>query len=214
MSWFAPVPGRDDESGAWDRVAVRRTWSGRIPSPFSGQLFPWPVFGTPCVAGCRSGIEFRREWRERRIPHRGPGAWPFPSFAACCGVLGLYALESGSAGFHTRGGFPASLPPLLVLAGPVASGPWAGRGFGRGLLPVGWLLFGLGFCGGLPAGHCGFLGLSLAFGLLEGEAVDKYLSFRLAHPDDTNIRPGGPSVPFDSSAGAFPAPWNTSAGVR
>ena len=32
--------------------------------------------------------------------------------------------------------------------------------------------------------------------------------------DDTNIGSGGLPVTFDSSAGAFPAPWNTSAGVR
>ena len=35
-----------------------------------------------------------------------------------------------------------------------------------------------------------------------------------APADDTNTCFGGPSITFDSSAGTFPAPWNTSAGVR
>ena len=123
---FTPAPGRDEGPRPVSRVAVRRSWPVRTPVPFSGQLFPWPAFGTPGVAECRSDIEFYRGWREPRIPHRGPGAWPFPSFAAWCGVLGLCALESGSAGFHTRGGSPAWLPALLVSARPVASASWAG----------------------------------------------------------------------------------------
>ena len=64
---FAPVPGRCGGSAARDRGAVRRSWSGRIPSPFSGRLLCWTAFGTPGVAGCRSGIGSRWEWRER--PH-------------------------------------------------------------------------------------------------------------------------------------------------
>ena len=83
-----------------------------------------------------------------------------------------YRHESLLPGFHLCW---CRLDPRLRL-------PGLGRGLRHGLLPVG-----LGFLGGCPAGGSGFLVGSPAVGLLKGEAVYKYLSFRRVHPDGIHI---------------------------
>ena len=42
--------------------AVRKCGSVRRPAPFSGQLSPWPAFGTPGVAWSRPGTGSRPGW--------------------------------------------------------------------------------------------------------------------------------------------------------
>ena len=106
--------------------AVRKCGSVRRPAPFSGQLSPWPAFGTPGVAWSRPGTGSRPGWGEPRIPYRCPGAWPCPFFPGCCAVSIPCALESGPVGVRTRGVSPVWLPALLVSVLPVASASWVG----------------------------------------------------------------------------------------
>ena len=47
-------------------VVVRRCGFDRRPAPFSGQLSPWPAFGTPGGAWSRSGTGSRPGWGEPR----------------------------------------------------------------------------------------------------------------------------------------------------
>ena len=146
--------------------------------PFLGSSLPWPAFGTPGGAWSRSGTGSRPGWEEPRIPHRCPGAWPCPFFPGCCAASIPCALESGPAGVRTRGVSPAWLPALLVSALPVASASWVGAwpssGWSSSVWPWGFWW--------LPWGGGGVLGPYLAVGLLEWEAVDKYMSFRRVHP--------------------------------
>ena len=118
-----------------------------------------------------------------------------PAFHTDAQELGLFPSSLGAAPLQFLALW--SLGPLaFVLASFLLPGfqlcwcrldprlrlPGLGRGLRRGLLPVGRLLFGLGFSGGCPAGGPGFLELSPVVGLLEGEAVDEYMSFRRVHP--------------------------------
>ena len=159
-------------------VVVRRCGFDRRPAPFSGQLSPWPAFGTPGGAWSRSGTGSR------------PG-WGGPAFHTDAPELGLVPSFLGAAPHQFLALW--SLGPLaFVLAAFLLPGfqlcwcrlyPWLRRpGLGRGLLPVGRLLFGLGVSGGCPAGGGRFLGPYPAVGLLEWEDVDKYMSFRRVHP--------------------------------
>ena len=122
----APVTGRDEAPRPVSGVVVRRCGFARRPAPFSGQLSPWPAFGTPGGVWSRSGTGSRPEWGEPRIPHRCPGAWPCRFFPGCGAASIPCALESGLAGVRTRGVSPAWLPALLVSALPVASASWVG----------------------------------------------------------------------------------------
>ena len=175
---FAPVTGRDEAPRPVTGVVVRRCGFDRRPAPFSGQLSPWPAFGTPGGAWSRSGTGSR------------PG-WGGPAFHTDAPELGLVPSFLGAAPHQFLALW--SLGPLaFVLAAFLLPGfqlcwcrlyPWLRRpGLGRGLLPVGRLLFGLGVSGGCPAGGGRFLGPYPAVGLLEWEAVDKYMSFKRVHP--------------------------------
>ena len=175
---FAPVTGRDEAPRPVSGVVVRRCGFDRRPAPFSGQLSPWPAFGTPGGAWSRSGTGSR------------PG-WGGPAFHTDAPELGLVPSFLGAAPHQFLALW--SLGPLaFVLAAFLLPGfqlcwcrlyLWLRRpGLGRGLLPVGRLLFGLGVSGGCPAGGGRFLGPYPAVGLLEWEDVDKYMSFRRVHP--------------------------------
>ena len=59
---FAPVTGRDEAPRPVTGVVVRRCGFDRRPAPFSGQLSPWPAFGTPGGAWSRSGTGSRPGW--------------------------------------------------------------------------------------------------------------------------------------------------------
>ena len=112
--------------------------------------------------------------------HRARGTWP-PAFSLGVAAFVFLALRR-------LGPLPLVLPPVLLPGFDLdrcGLHPWLWfPGLGRRLLAVLLGRLCLGSLGGgcCPAGCGGFSGLSPAVGLLQGEAVDKYLSFRRAHP--------------------------------
>ena len=142
------------------------------------------------------GCFWYSRWRRVQLWHRvssgmegAPHSTQIPRSLAfsllCCMLRRFSSLRSGVwdlwRSYSRRVSFLASTSVDVGWARGFVDLCWGSAWDVAFLRLVGFCLA-LGFAAVFLAGCCGFLGLSLGFGHLEGEAIDEYLSFRTVHP--------------------------------